>query len=143
MASVGPRRFDRFPKFGSFKHEGELSKMSNLIQFSESYQAGSGIVPSSSGRRLERSVGNALDQLGARQVIDVARLRAVEALQVERVHAVQNIANEGVMAAAHVMSRARMLMDRNPMDAGIIQSMAQLGCMDLANVVSSSGRRLS
>ena len=93
-------------------------------------------------RRLERSVGNSLSVMGARHVLDVARVRAEEDLQVERIHAVESITSEGVMSAAMVMNKARVLMDMNPMDAGVIQSIAQLGCLGLAEIVSGSARKL-
>jgi hypothetical protein len=97
---------------------------------------------SRSTRRLERSVGNSLSVMSARHVLDIARVRAEEDLQVERIHAVESITSEGVMSAAMVMNKARVLMDMNPMDAGVIQSIAQLGCLGLAEIVSGSARKL-
>ena len=93
-------------------------------------------------RRTQKSVGDSLAIMGGRHVLDVARIRAEEDLQVERIHAVESITSEGVMSAAQIMSRARILMDMNPMDAGVIQSVAQLGCLGLAEIVSGSARRL-
>jgi hypothetical protein len=95
-----------------------------------------------SQRQVNRSVSRSLAVMGGRHTLDVAQIRASEDLEVERIHAVESITNEGVMSAAHIMSRARILMDMSPMDAGIIQSIAQLGCISLAEIVGSSGRRV-
>lgn len=109
-----------------------------------SYQGGSedSGVSRTVARRTQKSVGQSLAIMGSRHVLDVARIRAEEDLQVERLHAVESITSEGVMSAALVMNRARLLMDMNPMDAGVIQSVAQLGCLGLAEIVSGSARRL-
>jgi hypothetical protein len=112
----------------------------SLIPMSQS--SSSSVVTRGSTRRLERSVGNSLSLMSARHVLDVARVRAEEDLQVERIHAVESITSEGVMSAAQIMNRARILMDMNPMDAGIIQSVAQLGCLGLADIVSGSAGKL-
>jgi excinuclease UvrABC helicase subunit UvrB len=109
----------------------------------------SNLVPASydrpqtvSHRQVTRSVGRSLAVMGGQHTLEVARVRASEDLEVERIHAVESITNEGVMSAAHIMSRARILMDMSPMDAGIIQSIGQLGCVSLAEIVGSSGRRV-
>jgi hypothetical protein len=101
------------------------------------------VEPSRSSRRLERSVGDALQRMGGHHVLDVARVRAAEDLQIERIHAVESIASEGVMSASMLMSKARLLMDMNPIDAGVIQSIAQIGAVGIAEIVSRSGRKLS
>ncbi len=100
-------------------------------------------VTPSRATRLERSVGNALQTMGAHHLLDVARVRAAEDLQIERIHAVESIASEGVMSASMLMNKARLLMDMNPVDAGVIQSIAQIGAVGIAEIVSRSGRKLS
>ena len=114
----------------------------DLVRSYQGGTEGSG-VSRSVARRTQKSVGQSLAIMSSRHVLDVARIRAEEDLQVERLHAVESITSEGVMSAAMVMNRARLLMDMNPMDAGMIQSVAQIGVMEVARVVQSTGRRLS
>lgn len=104
--------------------------------------SGAALAPSRSTRRLERSVGNSLDHLGARHVLDVARIRAQEDLEIEAIHAIEGIADAAVMSAAMVLSKARLLMDMNPMDAGLIQGIAHMGGMALADRVRTGARRI-
>jgi hypothetical protein len=105
-------------------------------------QSGAASPTSRSTRRLERSVFGSLERMGAQQVLDVARIRAQEDCEIEAIHAIEGIADAGVMSAAMVLSKARLLMDMSPMDAGLIQGIAQIGGMAIADRVRTGARRI-
>ena len=107
-----------------------------------SFQSSQDLTRSRSTRRLERSVITSLERLGAQQIVDVARIRAQEDLQIEAIQAIEGIADAGVMSAAMVLSKARLLMDMNPMDAGMIQGIAQIGGFAIADRVRTAAKRI-
>jgi hypothetical protein len=97
-----------------------------------------GLFPS----KAERQFGKSLDQLQVGAALDVAHVRAAEAVECAKIEAIGSVSAIALMEVSHLSMAEAVLIDRTPHAAGRLRHVADTGTIAMAEVVGRMSRGL-
>ncbi len=87
-------------------------------------------------------LGRSLNRLEARTSLEVARVRAAEAVEAAKVEAIGLVSTVALMETAHLSAAEAVLVQRTPHAAGRLRHVADTGTIAMAQVVARLDRSL-
>jgi hypothetical protein len=92
--------------------------------------------------KLDRQLGRSLDRLGASTSLEVAQVRAAQAVEAAKVEAIGSVSTVALFEASNLAAAEAVLAQRTPHAAGRLQYVAETGTIAMAQVVARLDRSM-